>query len=102
MTLSLGAQSQVDIDVTVDKDGSGNFLKIQDAINHAPSFSSRRYKIQISEGLYVENILVPENKTNLMLVGAGMDKTTISGNRSTAGPDKATYKTATAGQFLHY
>ncbi|KAH7838008.1 hypothetical protein Vadar_020850 [Vaccinium darrowii] len=96
-TLCSSGQSQiVGIDVTVAKDGSGNFLKIQDAINHAPSFSSQRYKIQIGEGLFVENILVPQNKTNLMLVGAGMDKTTISGSRSTAGPDKETCKTATA------
>ncbi|KAG5514121.1 hypothetical protein RHGRI_035499 [Rhododendron griersonianum] len=104
MTFCSSAQSQVmDMDVTVAKDGSGNFSTIQEAINHAPSFSPRRYKIQIGEGHYVENILVPKNKTNLMLVGAGMNKTIISGNKTTAiGPDKDTYKTATAGQLLHY
>lgn len=67
----------MDIDVTVAKDGSGDFSTIQAAINHAPSFSTWRYTIQIGEGLYEEYILVPKNKTNLMLVGAGMDKTII-------------------------
>lgn len=77
---------------------AGNFSKVQEAINHAPNFSPRRYKIQIREGIYIENITVPEHKINLMLVGDGMDKTTISGNRSTA-RGTPTYQTATAGEF---
>lgn len=77
---------------------AGNFSKVQEAINHAPNFSPRRYKIQIREGIYIENITVPEHKINLMLVGDGMDKTTISGNRSTAGGTPM-YQTATAGEF---
>ncbi|KAF7148610.1 hypothetical protein RHSIM_Rhsim03G0038100 [Rhododendron simsii] len=97
MMLCTSAHSQImDIDVTVAKDGSGNFSKVQEAINHAPNFSPRRYKIQIREGIYIENITVPEHKINLMLVGDGMDKTTISGNRSTAGGTTPTYQTATA------
>lgn len=41
-------------------------------------------------GKFLKNSRCDQPCSKLMLVGAGMDKTTISGNRSTAGPDKAT------------
>lgn len=83
---------------TLNSVGSDYNAKVQEA-----SFNPRRYKIQIGEGLYKEYIVVSKKKTNLMLVGAGMDKTIISGNRTTAiGPYKKTYQTATAGQLLKY
>ncbi|GFZ04495.1 plant invertase/pectin methylesterase inhibitor superfamily [Actinidia rufa] len=73
------------IDLIVAQDGSGHFTRISDAIHAAPSFSTRRYYIRIKEGLYIENVLVGKEKTNLALIGDGMDKTVISGNKSHGG-----------------
>ncbi|XP_057460420.1 pectinesterase/pectinesterase inhibitor PPE8B-like isoform X2 [Actinidia eriantha] len=73
------------IDLIVAQDGSGNFTRISDAIHAAPSFSTRRYYIRIKEGLYIENVLVGKEKTNLALIGDGMDRTVISGNKSHGG-----------------
>ena len=86
------------IDLIVAQDGSGNFTRISDAIHAAPSFSSRRYYRRIKDGLYIENVLVGQEKTNLALIGDGMDKTVISGNKSHGGGFQ-TNETPTVGKY---
>ncbi|KAF8387678.1 hypothetical protein HHK36_026332 [Tetracentron sinense] len=88
--------STLQFDVIVDRDGSGNFTKISDAISSAPNLSSRHYYIKIRAGVYVENIFIEDHKTNIVLIGDGMDHTIITGNRSFDGGFK-TYDTATVG-----
>jgi len=47
-------------------DGSGDFVKIQDAINAAPSNSSVRTVIFLKNGLYnTEKIIIPADKKNI-------------------------------------
>ncbi|KAK3011453.1 hypothetical protein RJ639_012751 [Escallonia herrerae] len=84
------------VDLTVAKDGTGNFTTIGEAILAAPSYSKRRYYIRIRAGKYTENIQIEEMKTNLIFIGDGMDHTIISGNRSRKG-GYTTYKTSTVG-----
>ncbi|GFY81388.1 plant invertase/pectin methylesterase inhibitor superfamily [Actinidia rufa] len=83
-------------DIVVAQDGSGNFSRISDAIMASPNLSARRYYIRIREGLYTENVLVGKEKTNIVLVGDGMDKTVISSNKSNGGGFQ-TYDSATVG-----
>lgn len=68
--------------VVVAQDGSGNYTTITDAINAAPNKSADTYVIYATAGVYQENIEVPKSKTNIMLVGDGIDATVITGNRS--------------------
>ncbi|KAJ0981005.1 hypothetical protein J5N97_009260 [Dioscorea zingiberensis] len=71
--------------VLVARDGSGNFTLIADAIDAAPNNTKVEdgfFAIFITEGVYQENIVVAKNKKNLILIGAGINKTVITGNRS--------------------
>lgn len=68
--------------VTVAQDGSGNYTTITDAINASPNNSTDTYVIYVTEGIYQENIQIPKSKTNIMLIGDGINATVITGNRS--------------------
>ncbi|KAI3880539.1 hypothetical protein MKX03_008803 [Papaver bracteatum] len=69
-------------DFLVAKDGSGDFTSIQEAVDHSPTRSFKRTVIRIKQGLYVENVFIPKEKTNLYYVGDRRDATIISGNRN--------------------
>ncbi|XP_059295374.1 pectinesterase-like [Lycium ferocissimum] len=82
--------------VVVAQDGSGDFQTIAEAILAAPNRSVERYYIRIRQGTYREYIQVNKTKTNIVLIGEGMDSTIITGNKSFGGGIQ-TYKTATVG-----
>lgn len=82
--------------IIVAQDGSGNYSTINSAITAAPNNSAQKYYIRVREGVYFENIIVGEGKTNLFLLGEGIDKTIISGSRSN-GSGFTTELTATVG-----
>ena len=64
-TLKLNAQ----YDLTVAKDGSGNYTTIQAAIDAAPTNGTSAFTIFIKNGTYKEKITVASNKTFITLVG---------------------------------
>ncbi|GLJ09565.1 hypothetical protein SUGI_0111990 [Cryptomeria japonica] len=68
--------------VTVAGDGSGNYTTINEALNAAPNNSQERFAIYVKEGVYQEYIEVPIYKTNIMMVGDGINVTVITGNRN--------------------
>jgi pectin methylesterase-like acyl-CoA thioesterase len=60
-------------------DGSGDYVKIQDAIDAVPDNSTIPTVIFIKRGTYdTEKLLVPANKTNVILIGESRDETIIS------------------------
>ncbi|KAI3684117.1 hypothetical protein L6452_33336 [Arctium lappa] len=71
-------------DVTVAKDGSGDYTTVAAAVVGAPSRSGSRYVIKIAAGVYRENVEIPITKTNLMFIGDGTSNTIITGSRSVA------------------
>ncbi|XP_048433296.1 pectinesterase/pectinesterase inhibitor PPE8B-like [Pyrus x bretschneideri] len=71
--------------VTVSQDGSGNFRTITEALAVAPSHSQNYFVIFVKRGVYKENVNIDGSKCNLVLIGEGMDVTTISGSRSFRG-----------------
>lgn len=89
--------------VVVAQDGSGNYTTITDAINAAPNKSADIYLIYATGGVYRENVEVPKSKTNIMLIGDGIDATVITGNRSVV-DGSTTFNSATfavvGGGFL--
>ena len=69
----------VKADITVAPDGSGNYTKIQDAINAVPSNSEKRTVIFIRKGLYnTEKLIIPTDKKNITLIGESREETIIS------------------------
>ncbi|CAA0828225.1 Probable pectinesterase/pectinesterase inhibitor 7 [Striga hermonthica] len=71
--------------VIVSQNRKGNFSTINDALAIAPNNSdgSKGYfLIYIKAGVYEENVLVPKNKKYLMMIGDGINRTIITGNRS--------------------
>ncbi|OIT05174.1 PREDICTED: pectinesterase/pectinesterase inhibitor PPE8B-like [Nicotiana attenuata] len=81
----------------VAKDGSGNYTTITDAIILAPNNSVNKYYIIIKQGTYYEYIQIDKWKTNIVLIGEGMENTIISGNKSYGGDGIKTSLTATVG-----
>ncbi|CAK9159253.1 unnamed protein product [Ilex paraguariensis] len=65
--------------LTVARDGSGNYTMINEAVKMAPNMSLTRYVIQIKAGIYHENVVIPREKVNIMLVGDGTNSTVITG-----------------------
>ncbi|XP_073005446.1 pectinesterase-like [Typha latifolia] len=78
----LEATSAKDIkaDVVVAADGSGKFKKVQEGVDSAPDKGTKRYVIYVKKGVYKENVSLGKKKTNVMIVGDGMDSTVISGS----------------------
>ena len=57
-------------DFVVAKDGSGDFLTVQEAINAVPDFrKNKRTTILVRPGEYKERVIVPECKINISLIG---------------------------------
>ncbi|XP_047164243.1 probable pectinesterase/pectinesterase inhibitor 7 [Vigna umbellata] len=81
----VGDEVRVKDVITVSKDGSGNFTTLHDAITAAPNKSSSTsgyFLIYVTAGVYEENVSIDKEKTYLMIVGDGINKTIITGNRS--------------------
>jgi len=65
-------------DLVVATDGSGDYTKVQDAIDAVPKNKSTRTVIFIKPGRYKEKIRVPADKKNLSLVGESYDTTILT------------------------
>jgi pectinesterase len=98
--------------VTVAQDGSGDYNTIQQAVDAAaaaassssgnsnsssskPAAAALRYVIHIKEGIYHEIVRV--STPFLTMLGDGINKTIITGNRSATDPSMTTYQSATFG-----
>ncbi|XP_058226931.1 pectinesterase 3 [Rhododendron vialii] len=68
--------------VTVAKDGSGNFTTINAAVQKVPKKSVYRFVIYVKAGVYVENVNLDKSTWNVMIYGDGMSQTVISGSRN--------------------
>ncbi|CAN1159070.1 Probable pectinesterase/pectinesterase inhibitor 59 [Linum perenne] len=83
--------------LVVAQDGSGNFKTVQAAIDFAKRRKYRtRFVIRIKSGVYKENIEVDYDNSYIWLIGDGIRKTTITGDRS-VGSGYTTFSSATAG-----
>lgn len=60
--------------LNVRADGTGDFNTLQGALDYVPDFSEKTTLITVAEGDY-EDIIYCRNKSNLIIQGAGMDKT---------------------------
>ncbi|XP_006828577.2 probable pectinesterase/pectinesterase inhibitor 47 [Amborella trichopoda] len=71
--------------VTVSKGKDGNFTSINEAVASAPNNTNVEegyFVIYVKEGVYEEHVTVARNKKNLMVIGDGINRTVVTGNRS--------------------
>ncbi|KAG0466871.1 hypothetical protein HPP92_018451 [Vanilla planifolia] len=80
VVLNAFSPAELAVDVTVAKDGSGNYRTLQAAVDSAPANSKGRFTIYVKAGTYKENVQVGKNKKNITIVGDGMNATVISGS----------------------
>ncbi|XP_042400632.1 pectinesterase-like [Zingiber officinale] len=84
--------------VKVFQDGKGDFTTVSEAVAFAPNDTAAAvagyFAVYVSEGVYRENVIVPANKRNLILIGAGINRTVITSNHS-VGDGWTTFNSAT-------
>lgn len=64
-------------DAVVAQDGSGDFTSVQAAIDAAPDSASTPYLIFVKKGSYEEQVVVPETKPYIHLIGQDKEQTII-------------------------
>lgn len=64
--------------IVVAKDGSGDYMSIQEAINNSKAFPYDRITIFVKDGIYKEKIKVHEWNTNMSLIGESKEHTVIT------------------------
>src|SRR5699024_3188186 len=72
------AAGQYKKEMTVAKDGSGDYRSIQDAVDASKSFPYERITIHIKNGVYREKVKVHAWNTRLTFVGESKEKTIIT------------------------
>ncbi|XP_010937248.1 probable pectinesterase/pectinesterase inhibitor 13 [Elaeis guineensis] len=68
--------------VTVAKDGSGDFGTINEAIRNMPLKYSGRYVIYVKEGIYKEAVNLTSKYVNITMYGDGPKKTIVTGSKN--------------------
>jgi pectinesterase len=90
--------------VTVDQSGAGNFTTVGDAVAAAPKNldgSKGYHVIYVQAGVYDENVEVSKHYRYIMMIGDGVGRTVITGNRSVV-DGWTTFRSATFGTYsLH-
>ncbi|CAK8561000.1 unnamed protein product [Lathyrus sativus] len=84
--------------ISVSHSGKAGFKTIQSAIDSVPEGNSQWIHIQISSGVYKEQVLIPKNKPCIYLEGAGSQSTRIEwGSHENATFDIKASNTAAKG-----
>ncbi|KAH8482515.1 hypothetical protein H0E87_029817 [Populus deltoides] len=85
--------------VTVAKDGSGDFKTISEALAAMPAKYEGRYVIFVKQGIYDETVTVTKKMANITIYGDGSQKTIVTGNKNFA-DGVQTFRTATFGILI--
>ncbi len=84
-------------DVTVAKDGTGNYTTIQAAVTAAPASRTAVYTIYIKDGIYSEKVTVPSTKPFLQFVGQSVANTILTWHDDNTTPNGAGGTLGTGG-----
>lgn len=99
--LEASSAKGINANVIVAKDGSGKYKTVQEAVNSAPDNGNSQYVIYVKKGVYKEYVSIGKKKTNVMIVGDGMDATVITGSRNVV-DGSTTFNSATLGLVLFF
>lgn len=79
LLMSLNVFSQEKTEYIVDRNGTGDFRNIQEAINAVRTADPRgTITIRIKNGIYKEKLVLPTHITNVRIIGEDRDKTIIN------------------------
>ncbi len=81
--------------VVVSQDGTGDYISIQEALNHCKAFRDYEQEIYIKNGIYHEKILVDSFLTNIKLIGESNDSTIITYSDHAGMPGIGTFNSYT-------
>jgi len=94
--ISLGVYSQQQNYIVVDRNGTGNFRNIQQAIDSVRAFNpAGTVTIFIKKGFYKEKLEIPTHVCNIRLIGEDRDKTIINWDDHAKINKMGTFKTYT-------
>ncbi|MBZ9730084.1 pectin esterase [Salegentibacter sp. JZCK2] len=95
LILGLSAQetNQVYRSITVDKNGTGDYTEIQEAINSTRDLGPGFVEIHIKNGIYNEKLEIPTWKHKLRLIGEDQEKTIVTNNDYSGKKDSITKET---------
>lgn len=85
--------------VTVAKDGSGEFKSITKALELVPKKNMFPFVIYVKEGVYSEYVEVEKSMWNVTILGDGMYKTVVTGSKNKVA-GSTTFKSATFSKFI--
>lgn len=89
-------------DFVVAKDGSGNFMTIQEAINAVPDYRKKTTTILVQPGTYKEKIIIPESKENIHLIAKTEGKCILTYDDYAARPNIFGENKGTSGSASCY
>ena len=96
LLISIYGFSQVHYDIVVDRNGTGNFRNIQQAIDSVRAFNpAGTVTIFIKKGFYKEKLEIPTHVCNVRLIGEDRDKTIINWDDHANIRKMGTFKTYT-------
>ncbi|MEO9031635.1 MAG: pectinesterase family protein, partial [Ginsengibacter sp.] len=78
LAFTFQSKLKVKYDIIVAKDGTGDYMTIQSAIEACKSFPYERIKIFIKNGIYHEKVFIPSWNTKISMIGESEDSTIIS------------------------
>lgn len=79
LLFSVGIFAQEKTEYIVDRNGTGDFRTIQEAINSVRTADPRGLiTIRIKNGVYKEKLIIPPHVTNIKMIGEDRDKTIIN------------------------
>ena len=92
-----GRAAQSDWDYVVAADGSGDFVRIQEAIDAVPHLRVNRTVIFIKKGTYKEKLLLPSTKTNVTFIGEDVHTTILTWDDYASKPNRFGENIGTSG-----
>lgn len=76
-TIGYAQQEKYPFQTIVAADGSGDYLTVQAAVDAVPEGRDKPWTILVKNGAYAEQVVIPENKPYVHLIGQDRDKTII-------------------------
>lgn len=92
-----GKAAQSAWDYVVAADGSGDFARIQEAIDAVPHLRAKRTVIFIKKGTYKEKLLLPATKTNVTFIGEDVHTTILTWDDYASKPNRFGENIGTSG-----
>jgi pectinesterase len=76
-------QNSISKIVTVAQDGSGNYKKVQEALNAVPANNKNKFIIYVRNGVYYEKLFLDSTKDFVTIIGENKFKTILTYNDHT-------------------